>query len=213
VSNPPTAAPPHPPSDGGWLRYYQATEGRPPRPTLLFALDRFAAENRCGRAVDLGCGDGRDAIELLRRQWSVIAIDSEPAAIERLRARADLPKDARLDARCAKFEEAEWGTVELANSSFALPSCPPEAFAALWRTITASLVSGGRFAGQLYGPRDSWAQRGQHGLPVTIHDEAAARGLFAAYAIELFEEEETDSVTPRGEAKHWHIFHVVARKR
>lgn len=211
MSNPPTPSPQPPP--GGWLRYYQATEGRPPRPTLLFALDRFDAEGIRGRAADLGCGDGRDAIELLRRGWSVIAIDAEAAGIERLRGRADLPKEAKLDARCRRFEDAEWGAVELVNSSFALPSCPPQAFPALWRRITASLVSGGRFAGQLYGPRDSWAHRGQHGAPVTIHDETAARALFAGYAIELFEEEETDSVTPRGEAKHWHIFHVVARKR
>jgi SAM-dependent methyltransferase len=208
MSNPPT--PDRPPD--GWIRYYQATEGRPPRPTLLFALDRFAAAAICGRAADLGCGDGRDAIELLRRSWSVVAVDSEPAAVERLRARGDLPTAAKLDARCARFEDADWGAVELVNSSFALPFCPPEAFPALWRKITASLVAGGRFAGQLFGPRDSWAQRGPDGRAVTILDEAAARGLFAAYAIELFEEEETDAVTPRGEAKHWHIFHVVARK-
>jgi hypothetical protein len=29
--------------------------------------------------------------------------------------------------------------------------------------------------------------------------------------IELFEEEEVDATTPRGKAKHWHIFHIVAR--
>lgn len=212
MSNQPTDMPPRQPPDGGWTRYYEATEGRPPRPTLLFALARFAADGISGRGADLGCGDGRDAIELLRRGWSVIAIDAEPKGIERLRARPDLPKNARLDTRCAKFEDENWGAVELVNSSFALPSCPPEAFPVLWRKITASLVSGGRFAGQLYGPRDSWAQRGQFGLRITSHDEVAARALFAGYAVELFEEEETDAVTPRGERKHWHIFHVVARK-
>jgi hypothetical protein len=30
--------------------------------------------------------------------------------------------------------------------------------------------------------------------------------------VELFEEEESDSITPCGEPKHWHIFHVVARR-
>jgi hypothetical protein len=28
----------------------------------------------------------------------------------------------------------------------------------------------------------------------------------------MLDEEETDAVTPRGQTKHWHIFHVVARK-
>ncbi len=80
----------------GWAAYYRNTEGRPPRPTLLFALDRFAAP---GFAVDLGCGEGRDTIELLRRGWSVQAIDSEPTAIAGLTARADLPPKSRLRPR------------------------------------------------------------------------------------------------------------------
>lgn len=211
MSNPPTPdRSKEPPSPSGWTKYYAATEGRPPRPTLLFALDRFGAEPL--RAADLGCGDGRDTIELLRRGWSVIAIDSEPAAIARLRARGDLPHGAKLDARCSTFEDADWGRVELVNASFALPFCPPEAFPALWQKIGASLAPGGRFAGQLFGPRDSWAHKGLDDRAVTILDEAAARALFSGYTIELFEEEETDAVTPRGEAKHWHIFHVVARK-
>ena len=63
------------PSISGWVKYCTATEGRPPRPTLLAALDHFAAEGVCGTAVDLGCGDGRDAIELLRRGWHVIGIE------------------------------------------------------------------------------------------------------------------------------------------
>jgi SAM-dependent methyltransferase len=201
------------PPTSGWVKYYTATEGRPPRPTLLFALDHFAAEGVCGTAVDLGCGDGRDAIELLRRGWRVIGIDSEPVALERLRARQDLPPGASLDLRGETFEEARWGQVALVNSSFALPFCPPAAFPTLWRKIDDSILPGGRFAGQLCGPRDTWAERGMDNHPVTFHDETAARALFANATIEMFEEEETDSVTPRGETKHWHIFHIVAKKR
>jgi SAM-dependent methyltransferase len=197
----------------GWVKYYTATEGRPPRPTLLFALERFTAEGVRGAAADLGCGDGRDAIELLRRGWRVIGIDSEPVALERLRTRQDLPAGAMLDLRAETFEEAEWGQVELVNSSFALPFCPPAAFPALWRKIDASILPGGRFAAQMCGPRDSWVERGMDNRPITFHDEADARALLANYAIELFEIEETDSVTPRGETKHWHLFHVVAKKR
>jgi SAM-dependent methyltransferase len=200
------------PQDAGWTKYYAATEGRPPRPTLLLALELFAAEGICGRAADLGCGDGRDAIELLRRGWSVSAIDAEPVALERLRTRRDLPPSAKLDLQCGRFEAADWGRADLVNSSFALPFCPPEAFPALWRKIDMSIVPGGRFAGQLCGPRDSWAERGLDGRALTILDEAAAHRLFAGYAIELFDEEQSDAVTPRGEAKHWHIFHIVARK-
>ncbi|HIK40432.1 trans-aconitate 2-methyltransferase, partial [Thermoleptolyngbya sp. M55_K2018_002] len=74
-----------------WQQYYQAVEGRPPRTTLTRALDSIAQDpNPLPRfAVDLGCGDGRDTVELLRRGWRVLAIDGEPEAIARLRQRND----------------------------------------------------------------------------------------------------------------------------
>ncbi|MGQ9869558.1 hypothetical protein [Leptodesmis sp.] len=44
-------------------------------------------------AVDLGCGDGRDTVELLRRDWQVLAIDGEPQAIARLLERPDINRE------------------------------------------------------------------------------------------------------------------------
>jgi len=56
-----------PPFTEGWRGYYDAMAGKPPRDTLLFAIDRFDAEveqNRKGErfAIDLGCGEGRDTV-------------------------------------------------------------------------------------------------------------------------------------------------------
>jgi SAM-dependent methyltransferase len=191
-----------------WTAYYDATTGRPPRRTLLAAVGAFPSAETSRFAVDLGCGQGRDTVELLRRGWRVLAIDAAPTALERLRARPDLPAGAALETRCARFEEAEWPAADLVNASFALPICPPARFPALWRRIVGSLRPGGRFAGQLYGDHDDWADR----TDMTILDRAAAERLLEGLAVEFFEEEESDAVTPRGEPKHWHIFHVVARK-
>lgn len=41
-----------------------------------------------GRALDLGCGEGADAIWLAARGWSVVATDVSPVALERARADA-----------------------------------------------------------------------------------------------------------------------------
>ena len=71
-----------------------------------------------------------------------------------------------------------------------------------------SLRPGGRFAGQLFGERDSWAVR----AGMTFHSREQAEARLAGFEVELFDEEEDDSTTVRGEAKHWHIFHVVVRK-
>jgi trans-aconitate methyltransferase len=191
-----------------WKEYYERTELRPPRPTLLAALERFGgAAGR--RAVDLGCGDGRDTIELLRRGWRVLAIDAEPAAIERLLARADLPQGATLTTRIARFEETRWPAADLVNASFSLPLCPPDRFAELWARIVATLQPEGRFAGQLFGIRDEWS--GKPGM--TFLDRAAIDRLLRDFVVEMLEEEESDTQTPYGKPKHWHLFHVVARKR
>lgn len=187
--------------------YHAGVAGRPPRPTLLRALAAFDIEGRVGFAVDLGAGEGRDAVALLRRGWSVLAIDADASALARLRNRSEVPTGAPLVTWKASFVDATWPEADWVNASFALPLCPPERFSALWMRLRRSLRPGGRFSGQLYGARDSWA--GRPGL--TAHTRAAALELFGEWTVEMFDEEETDAVTPRGEAKHWHIFHAVAR--
>jgi tellurite methyltransferase len=190
-----------------WLAYYKATEGRPPRPTLLDAMARFPVTATPRLAVDLGCGDGRDTIELLRRGWRVLAIDAEKRALDRLLQRPDLPSPALLETSCARFEDAVWSDCDLVNASFSLPFCPPARFAALWEGIVRSLRPGGRFAGQLFGEHDDWA--GDPGMTSLTRREAEA--LLAGCTVEHFVEEDADGQTATGKKKHWHIFHIVAR--
>lgn len=192
----------------GWATYYAKLRDRPPRKTALLALDRLGPEPRGRHAADLGCGDGRDAIEMLRRGWHVMAVDSEPVALQRLQGRPDLPACAAIEPVTARFETVDLPRVQLVNSSFALPLCEPDDFRALWRRIGDALESGGRFAGQFYGERDSWC--GRPGM--TFLARAEAIELLDGFDVEMFDEEEADGVTPRGNAKHWHIFHIVARK-
>jgi SAM-dependent methyltransferase len=191
-----------------WAAYYRQLRDRPPRKTLVAALDAFG-ETTDALAVDLGCGDGRDIVEILRRGWRVVAVDAEPEALRQLAAR-NLPNGERITPIMARFEDVPLPLgVQLVNSSFAMPLCEPERFHALWTRIREALPPGGRFSGQWYGPRDSWM--GRPGM--TFLDRDAALGLLEGFDLEMFEEEETDGTTPRGKPKHWHIFHIVARKR
>ncbi|HET6563705.1 MAG TPA: class I SAM-dependent methyltransferase [Marmoricola sp.] len=51
-----------------------------------------------GRAVDLACGEGRNAIWLASRGWQVTALDFSQVAVDRGRRTAgDLPVDWRVD--------------------------------------------------------------------------------------------------------------------
>jgi len=195
-----------------WVAYYQAVEGRPPRDTLLSALAQFDAEPTPDAprfAVDLGCGDGRDTIELLQRGWRVLAIDGEPEGLERLQSRPNLASD-RLETRQMRFEHLELPPhVHLVNASFCLPFCPPDAFPPMWQTITDALMIGGRFCGQLFGDRDSWAVE----PTITSYTREAVETLLAPFDIERLDEEAHPGTTAIGDEKFWHLYHIVARKR
>lgn len=194
-----------------WEDYYKKTGARPPRETLLFALDCFDRETSPDSrrfAIDLGSGNGRDTVELLRRGWQVLAVDAEESAIEGLNAREDLPRDAQLQTSVGRFEAMEFPDCDLVNSSFALPLVAGPDFPDLWDRLLAAVREGGRISCQLYGDRDSWVGR----PGITFFTKSGIDALLEPLDVEFFREEEEDSVTPRGHQKHWHIFHIVARK-
>jgi SAM-dependent methyltransferase len=93
-------------------------------------------------AVDLGCGEGRDTFELLRRGWRVLAIDGHPEAIARLVRGAPEEAAGRLETRVARFEDAALPVCDLVNASFSIPHCAPADFPALWAKIAAAIRTG-----------------------------------------------------------------------
>lgn len=197
--------------DRNWLQFYQVTAGRPPRPTLLRALAARTASRRPAgvRALDLGCGTGRDTMALLAAGWHVLAIDLEPIALRTLEERTPRAWRPRLVTRLARLEATTLPAAELVNASFSLfLAARPAVLADHLRRIHAALVPGGRFAGQLLGPRDSWALAGQ----AVGCDRCQLLHLLAGFELERLVMEEVDAVTPKGAAKHWHIWHVNARK-
>lgn len=52
-------------------------------------LEREVAELPAGRALDLGCGEGGDALWLAERGWAVTAVDISATALERAHAEAE----------------------------------------------------------------------------------------------------------------------------
>ena len=185
-------------------RYYDAA-GDEPRDTLLEAVDRFA---EAGVAVDLGCGTGRDTFELLRRGWRVTAIDSQPEALRRLLTKVAAGDRRSLETQVARYEEAVLPPCDLVNASWSLPFSARERFREVWVRIEDSLRPGGRFCGQLFGDRDGWAPADD----ITFLTRGEAAALLAAFDVERFDEIERDSQTAVGDPKHWHVYHVVARK-
>ena len=78
-----------------WEDRYRAGERGSSEPSAL--LVRFASALTPGRALDLGCGAGRNAVWLARNGWSVVGLDNAPTAIE-------IARGAGVDARLFDLE-------------------------------------------------------------------------------------------------------------
>jgi SAM-dependent methyltransferase len=194
-----------------WEGYYKGIEGRKPRPLFLEALARFEAKSDPSspwHAIDLGCGDGTETLALLETGWQVLAIDREPAAIARVQAKARVEHQLQLQTRIGSFEALELPETDFVYAGYSLPFCRPESFERLWANITACLRPGGRFAGQLFGIRDSWADN----PGMTFHATEQVNHLLApGFEIETLREVDEDGNSFSG-PKHWHVFDIIARK-
>src|SRR6266446_10155933 len=95
-----------------------------------------------GRALDVGCGEGADAIWLARRGWTVTAIDVSNVAVIRAREAAELAGAAvewvRGDALQTPFPAGSFGLV-----SMQYPALPKAAGEAAVRALLDTVRPGG----------------------------------------------------------------------
>jgi SAM-dependent methyltransferase len=195
-----------------WARYYTATVDRPAWETVRLAIERFAAEDgesaRARFAVDLGCGAGRDARELLRAGWRVLAIDREPAAIAALETATPDALQPALETCVADLATVDIPPCDLVNASLSLPFVTHDAFWRAWARALEALSIGGRVAAMLFGDRDADA-----GDPtMTCPSPEAIRSSLSPFEMEYWVDREEDSLTALGEPHHFHRLELVARR-
>jgi SAM-dependent methyltransferase len=90
----------------GWEQRYRAKDEASessPNPLVVQAASSLPP----GRALDLACGTGRNALWLAQLGWNVTAVDGSAAAVELLRSRAARAGVA-IDAQVADLEKAEF---------------------------------------------------------------------------------------------------------
>jgi SAM-dependent methyltransferase len=89
----------------GWEQRYRSQEpsDSPPHPLVVEAASSVPP----GRALDLACGTGHNALWLAQHGWSVTAIDGASTAIEFLRHRAG-DAGITIDAQVADLEDASF---------------------------------------------------------------------------------------------------------
>ena len=193
-----------------WARYYAVTGERPAWTTVLRAIEMFAAEGGAGPrfAVDLGCGGGRDARELLRAGWRVLAVDREAVAIDVVEAATPPDLRAALEGRVADLADVDIPPCDLVNASLSLPFLAPDAYWATWARILAALPVGGRFSALLFGDKDGSASEPS----MTCPPPPEIRARLGAFEIEHWVDREEDTTTALGDPHYFHIVEVVARR-
>ena len=195
-----------------WGRYYAVTVDRPSWETVRLAISLFAADDAAASrprfAVDLGCGAGRDARELLRAGWRVLAVDREPSAIEVLEAAAPPELRPSLETRVAELATFDLPACDLVNASLCLPFLAPDAFWPTWRRVLDALPVGGRVAAMLFGDMDASASD----PTMTCVPPDRIRDSLTGFDLEHWSVTEEDRPTALGEMHHFHLIELVARR-
>jgi cyclopropane fatty-acyl-phospholipid synthase-like methyltransferase len=142
---------------------------RPPSPHLVAEAARLAP----GRALDVGAGEGADAICLAEHGWEVTAVDLSAIALDRARRRAEERGVAeRITWRHADI--TAWvrpaGTFDLVTSHYL--HVAPDKWSAAFAAIAAAVAPGGTLLFAGHHPDDDTAGFGH----VTADQLAAGLG-------------------------------------
>lgn len=188
-----------------WKEYYKRVKNKPHSSLLEIALREN--KHKKARAYDLGCGGGVDSAYLLKKGWSVTAVDREPEFVEFMREHVSRSK--KLRPKICSFEKIKLEKCQLINGTFSFPFCHPRHFNSLWKKMRDALAPGGTICGQLFGVNDSWAINRK----MSFHSERNWNHLLKGYDVLLFDEVEFDGETSRGDKKHWHLYFFVLVKQ
>lgn len=169
-----------------------------------------------GQALDLGCGEGADAVWLAERGWDVIAVDISDTALARAREAASAREvDDRIEFRQLDLSDGfPEGTFDLISSQFLHSKLPLDRQKILV-DATAALRPGGILVIVDHGSAPPWASKLDHHHEFPSADEVVA-------GLDLSEDEfervrvdsvERQAVGPDGQQRPWMDNVIVVRRR
>lgn len=187
-------------------KFYENTKNALPHKNVKKFLE---LENKAGKAIELGCGAGRDTICLIKNGWNVSAIDREDTK-EIISDQLNAEELKRFRFIKQTFEKIQLEENNLVVANFSIPFCSKEYFREFWNKIVQSIHGNGYFVGNFFGPNDSWAFTREEMVFLSKEQVIA---LLEPFEILKFKEIETDGKTGLEKMKHWHIFEIIAKKR
>lgn len=192
-------------SENTWKEYFERTKDIKPRPLLVKAVDFVIDKNE---ALDLGSGALNDVKFLVSKGFKhITAVDSKPLAQDIIQ---NFPLEI-VSYIISRFEDFNFveNKYDLINAQYSLPFNPQDTLEKVFKSIISSLKKGGILTGQFFGIKDEWNVEG-HIMSFQTRDQAEK--LLNGLELIDFQEEETDRKTAKGDMKHWHVFHFIARR-
>ena len=203
------------PAEAWDFRYQEQSQrwsGRP-NATLVDLIGGIPAN---GRALDLGCGEGADAIWLARQGWHVTGVDISPTAVARAHGaaiEAGIPSDQiRFEAHDLSTWEPD-GPYDLVTASFfhsqeALPRTE------ILRRAASQVAPGGHLAIVSHAPPAPGSEHHDHLEQLTDADgEIAALALGDDWDVVTSEHRSRDVVFPAGGPAIHEDVAVLMRRR
>ncbi|MBG6212776.1 MAG: class I SAM-dependent methyltransferase [Cryobacterium sp.] len=165
-----------------------------PNPQLVSETSELAP----GHALDVGCGEGADALWLARRGWRVTAVDFSAVALERAAAHAASEAESAVRIHWAHHNILEWtppaGSFDLVSSQFM--HLPSRERRALFHRLAAAVLPGGTLLIVAHHPSDLVSGMKRPQLPdLFFTAEEAAEGLDPAEWEILVSEARTRDIT------------------
>ncbi len=142
-------------------------------------LAELAGHLGVGRALDLGCGEGADAIWLAEQGWTVVAVDISPTALDRARTDAE----ARGVAQRVEFVRLDLtgglpaGPFDLVSAQF-LHSTVSMDRGAILRAAAEAVAPGGSLLIVDHAEAPPWASKLHH------HEFPSADSVLAGLALD-----------------------------
>jgi SAM-dependent methyltransferase len=169
-----------------------------PNPQLVAEVGDMAP----GRALDVGCGEGADAIWLARRLWEVEAVDISGVALERAATHAeqvDPEASARIEWRRADLISAppEPDAFDLVSVQFM--QLPPEPRATLFRALAGAVRPGGTLLIVGHHPSDLGTGVRRPPMPEVFYTADDVAGLLdSTWSVEVNEARPRQATTTDG---------------
>jgi 2-polyprenyl-3-methyl-5-hydroxy-6-metoxy-1,4-benzoquinol methylase len=162
-------------------------------PTLL---ERAVAQRRTrGRALDVGCGEGTNAVYLAQSGFSVVGVDFVPAALVAARARAERGGVEVELRECDVVDYEAPSPFDVVLDSGCLHHLPRQNVRAYRRRLDEWLAPGGDYVLVHFAhrPRTFWIPSGPKHM---TRDEAIA--FFAPLELQAYDETHFDVPLPLG---------------